>query len=304
MSVFWVWGRGDRAPSRSQVVARRGDCAGTGSGGRKAGVQPGKWGAARRGRPVPFSFDQHPSRPDAHTLSLLTIITLLSTHTHTVFRHRALQPVAGARPHLGASVFVAPSATVAGDVRLGDRASVWFGAVVRGEYFWMLGRRGGEVQARKQMNRPPPFLSLPHTPPGDDARITIGDATNVQDGAVLSTTPSPEAGGGPRPLALGRGVTVGHGATIGAGAVVGDNALIGMGASVGEDAIVESGAIVAAGAVVPRGGTVPAGQLWAGTPAAFLRGLKPEEAAFLPVSADKYAELAAGYAKEGVAVAR
>lgn len=172
--------------------------------------------------------------------------------------------------------------------------------------WWGAGRaRSSGHEIKRNKNQPPSFLSPPPTHhPGDDARITIGDATNVQDGAILSTTPSPEAGGRPRPLALGRGVTVGHGATIGAGALVGDNALIGMGASVGEDAIVEGGAIVAAGAVVPRGGTVPAGQLWAGTPAAFLRGLKPEEAAFLPVSAERYAELAASYVKEGVAAAR
>lgn len=152
-------------------------------------------------------------------------------------------------------------------------------------------------------NPSPPLPSLPLLS-GDDARVTIGDATNVQDGAVLSTTPSPDAGGAaggaPRPLAVGRGVTIGHGARLSAGAVVGDNALIGMGAVVCEDAVVEGGAIVAAGAVVPRGATVPAGQLWAGAPAAYLRGLKPEEAAFLPLSSERYAELAKEYAGVGV----
>jgi len=265
------------------------ECACGGGRGRSCaeGAEAARAGsAAARGRPRARLRPSHPRRPT----------------TSSVFRHRALQPVAGAMPTLGAGVFVAPSATVAGDVALGDRASVWFGAVIRGEA--ERGRGGGGAARRPWPCRPPPFLSDPPTPPphppsGDDARVTIGDATNVQDGAVLRTTPSPSVGGPPRPLALGRGVTVGHGASIGAGAVVGDAALIGMGASVGEDAIVEGGAMVAAGAVVPPGATIPAGELWGGSPAARMRGLKPEEAAFLPASAERYAELAAAYIKEG-----
>lgn len=95
-------------------------------------------------------------------------------------------------------------------------------------------------------------------------------------------------------------MTVGHNASIGAGVVVGDEALIGMGASVGDGSIVEARAMVAAGAAVAAGSVVPSGELWGGVPARRLRALKPEEASFLPVSASKYAELAAGYAKEGL----
>lgn len=62
------------------------------------------------------------------------------THSHarsppffyTVSKHRTLQPYGGAAPSLGAGAFVAPGASVVGDVTIGDRASVWYNAVVRG----------------------------------------------------------------------------------------------------------------------------------------------------------------------------
>ena len=95
-------------------------------------------------------------------------------------------------------------------------------------------------------------------------------------------------------------MTVGHNASVGAGVTVGDEALIGMGATLGDGAVVEARAMVAAGAAVPAGAVVPSGELWGGVPARRLRALRPEEAAFLPCSASKYAELAAGYAKEGL----
>lgn len=60
---------------------------------------------------------------------------------------------------------------------------------------------------------------------------------------------------------------------------------------------VEKGAMVAAGSVVMAGTTVPAGQLWAGNPARFMRPLTPDEAAFIPKSADVYAKLGAEHAR-------
>ena len=56
--------------------------------------------------------------------------------------------------------------------------------------------------------------------------------------------------------------------------------------------------MVAAGAVVPVGSVVPSGQLWGGNPAKFLRDVKPEEASFMSVSAQKYVELASEHMKE------
>ena len=60
----------------------------------------------------------------------------------------------------------------------------------------------------------------------------------------------------------------------------------------------EKGAIVAAGALVTPGKIVPSGQIWAGTPAKFLRELEEGEADFILQSANNYAALASVHAAE------
>ena len=50
-----------------------------------------------------------------------------------VSKHRTLQPFEGARPQLGRDNFVAPNASLIGNVKLGDQSSVFYGAVVRGD---------------------------------------------------------------------------------------------------------------------------------------------------------------------------
>jgi hypothetical protein len=69
----------------------------------------------------------------------------------TLSRHRAVSNLGGAKPQLPSSGFVAPSASVIGDVAIGEHSSVWYGAVVR----------------------------------GDVNSVKIGDYTNLQDGAVI-----------------------------------------------------------------------------------------------------------------------
>ena len=119
-------------------------------------------------------------------------------------------------PELGSGVFVAASAAVIGQVRLGDEVSVWFGAVVR----------------------------------GDIGPIAIGARTNIQDHSVVHVTQ------GGRGVRIGDDVTVGHRAIIhectiedlaliGMGCVLLDGALIGRGA------VVAAGAVVREGQVVP-----------------------------------------------------
>ncbi len=121
-------------------------------------------------------------------------------------------------PRLGARVFLAPSAHLAGDVEVGDDASFWFHTVARGDVHW----------------------------------IRIGARTNVQDGAVLHVTHERH------PLTLGAGVVVGHqavlhGCTVEDGALVGIGARVLDGAVVGAGAQVGAGAVVAPGQRVPSG---------------------------------------------------
>lgn len=161
------------------------------------------------------------------------------------------------------STFVAPSAHVIGNVKLGLQSSVWYGAVLR----------------------------------GDINSIHVGDRTNIQDNAIVHVAREVPHGKGPRPTVIGNNCTIGHGAIIHA-AEIGDNCLVGMGATVLDGAKVESGAMVAAGALVTPGTVVPSGQIWAGSPAKFLRELTEEESQFIVASSENYSRLAAEHKVE------
>lgn len=110
---------------------------------------------------------------------------------------------------------VAANATVVGDVTLGEGASVWYGAVIR----------------------------------GDDAPIRIGANTNIQDNAVLHASPDlPLVIGAD--VTVGHGAIV-HGCTVEDGALVGMGSILLNGCVVGAEAMVAAGALVTGGTVIP-----------------------------------------------------
>lgn len=156
-------------------------------------------------------------------------------------------------PVIHPSVFVAANATVMGNVSIARNSSVFFGAVVRAE----------------------------------DAAITIGENTNIQDVCVLHTDPS-------LPMTIGSGVTVGHGAILHS-CTVGDNALIGMGAIVLNGAVVGRNCIVGAGSLVPPGMVIPDGSLVMGSPARIRREVTDEDIAANRRSADFYVKEGKAY---------
>ena len=123
--------------------------------------------------------------------------------------------VLGVAPTIASSAFIAPSASVMGDVHVGERSSVWFHATIR----------------------------------GDVHHIRIGADTNIQDGAVVHVT------GGLVPCLIGDRVTVGHNAIIhgctvedealiGMGATVLDEAVVGAQSIVGANALVTGRTII------------------------------------------------------------
>jgi carbonic anhydrase/acetyltransferase-like protein (isoleucine patch superfamily) len=120
----------------------------------------------------------------------------------------------------GGPVFVAPTATVTGDVTLGEETGIWFGAVLR----------------------------------GDRDRIEIGAGSNVQDNAVVHTSRGFPARIG-REVSVGHGAIL-HGCTIGDRVLVGMGAIVMNGAVVGEDTIIAAGAVVTEGTVIPPGSVV------------------------------------------------
>jgi gamma-carbonic anhydrase len=137
-----------------------------------------------------------------------------------------IKPVRGIHPKFGENCFLAENATVVGEVTMGDNCSVWFNAVIR----------------------------------GDVHSITIGNNTNIQDGAVIHCTYQKAK------TVIGNNVSIAHNAIV-HGCTLEDNVLIGMGAIVMDDAVVQSGCIIAAGAVVLAGTICEAGHIYAGMPA-------------------------------------
>ena len=178
-----------------------------------------------------------------------------------------LLPHRGRMPKVAASAFVAETAVLIGDVEVGEGASIWYGCVLR----------------------------------GDVNRIRVGEGTNLQDGTVVHGNHDPagdyrETGGG-MPTLIGARVTVGHMALIHA-CTVEDEAFIGMRSIVMDGALVEKGGMLAAGALLTPGKRVESGQLWAGSPARFLRSLTAEEQGEGAYLSKLYAELAVEYRKE------
>ena len=115
--------------------------------------------------------------------------------------------------------FIAPNAVLIGRVRLLKNASVWFGAVLRGDNDWITIGENSNVQDNAVM----------HTDPGLPA--TLGSNVTVGHNAIIH---SAEVGEG---TLIGMGATLLNGCKIGAGSIVGANALVGEGKVFGEGSL-------------------------------------------------------------------
>lgn len=126
---------------------------------------------------------------------------------------------------------------------------------------------------------------------GDVNRVRIGRNSNLQDNSVIHVDHKDW------PTIIGDDVLIGHMALV-HGTVIGDGAFIGMRATLMDGVVVEPGAMVAAGALVTPGRTVPTGQLWAGSPAKYMRDMSESELAWMATAPDRYA----GYARQHMEV--
>lgn len=168
----------------------------------------------------------------------------------------AVRPYENEMPRIGEKVYIDPQSAVIGKVVLGDDASVWPFAVIR----------------------------------GDVNHIEIGARTNIQDGAICHVTHDGPFTPGGFPLIVGDDVTVGHGAILHA-CTVGQGCLIGMNATVLDGAEIGDWSMIGAGSVVPPGKKVESGTLWLGNPARLLRKLSEREIEQLKYSAEHYVRL-------------
>ncbi len=138
-------------------------------------------------------------------------------------------------PKIHESAYIHPEAVVIGNVTIGAESSVWACAVLR----------------------------------GDDGEITIGSRSNVQDGAVIHTTPF-------HATTVGDGCTIGHLAHL-EGCRIKDGALVGTASVVLHDAEVQEGALIGANAVVTGGMIVPPRAMALGIPAKIREGVANKE---------------------------
>lgn len=127
-------------------------------------------------------------------------------------------PVNGVSPTFGENNFLAPNATIVGDVILGDDCSVWFNAVIR----------------------------------GDVNSIRIGNKVNIQDGAVIHCTYQKTK------VHLGNNVSIGHnaivhGCTVNDNVLIGMGAIVMDNCEIGSNTIIAAGAVVTEGTKVPSG---------------------------------------------------
>ena len=166
-------------------------------------------------------------------------------------------------PSLGAKCYVDPSAVIAGDVVLGDDASIW-----------------PLVAAR-----------------GDVNKIRIGARSNVQDGSVLHVTRKSAQNPEGFPLIIGEDVTVGHKCML-HGCELGSRILVGMGAIIMDGVIVEDDVFIGAGTLVPPNKRLESGYLYVGNPMQKKRPLKDSEMAFLKQSAINYVNLKDEYLED------
>ncbi|HET7786995.1 MAG TPA: gamma carbonic anhydrase family protein [Myxococcales bacterium] len=129
-----------------------------------------------------------------------------------------IRPFGGKTPLLGEGAFVAETASVIGDVIIGARSSIWYGAVLR----------------------------------GDVEKIRVGDETSIQDNTVIHVDSSGFS------TEVGNRVTVGHsvvlhGCRIGNAALIGIGSIVLNGAEVGDESMIGAGSLVTPGTRIPSG---------------------------------------------------
>jgi len=165
-------------------------------------------------------------------------------------------PKRGLFRRLPDGAFAAGNATITGDVTLGVDAGVWFGCVVR----------------------------------GDDAPLSVGDRTNVQDLTMIHADTGV-------PNRIGSEVTIGHRVVL-HGAEVEDRCLIGMGAVLLGGSKIGAESIIAAGAVVKENAVIPPRSLVVGVPARVVRAVTDDEVAMIKASAQGYVDKIAQYLED------
>ncbi len=169
-------------------------------------------------------------------------------------------PLDGITPKISPDAFIAPTAVLIGNVTVESEASIWFGAVLRGD--------------------------------DPDHGIIVGARSSVQDNCVVHV-------GAWGPTVIGPEVTVGHGAKF-ESCRIGRGSLIGMNAVILQEAVVGDECVIAANAVVLEKAVIPDRSVVAGVPGKVRKQLDGSAAEWVRRSADHYVKKSRRYLEQGV----
>lgn len=166
----------------------------------------------------------------------------------------------GKTPRVHPSAFVAPTAVLVGDVTVGPEASIWFGAVLRGD--------------------------------DPEHGIVVGAGSSVQDNCVVHV-------GTWGPTVIGERVTVGHGAKF-ESCRIGDRTVVGMNAVILQNAVVGEECVLAANTVVLEGAVIPPRSVVAGVPGVVKKTLDGSAAGWIAKGGRHYVALSRAYLAAGL----
>ena len=159
-------------------------------------------------------------------------------------KHRSIMPLYDLWPSHGRA-YIAPNATLIGEIYMGHECAVWSNAVLR----------------------------------GDINSITVMDYVFIGEHTVITTAASLPTGA-PAGVVIGCNVIVGPRCSLHS-CTIDDFVHVGAGSVILEGAKLEKGCAIGAGSVVPPGRLIPSNQLWAGNPVQFVRNLyEPDEISF------------------------
>lgn len=175
--------------------------------------------------------------------------------------HRRVMGLFDKKPILGSKCWIAPNASVIGSVELGEKASIFYGAVLR----------------------------------GDLNNIKVGKGTVIGDKVVIQGSSGFPYG--KLPTIIGNNVMIDHGTSLHA-CTIEDGCVIGMGCSILDGAVVGKNSILEAGSFVSPETNIPSGELWGGYPAQFIRKLSEDDFENMKKTSTFYNDLASQHAQE------
>ena len=166
----------------------------------------------------------------------------------------------GKTPQIPDSAYISQTATIIGDVQLGENVSIWPGAVIRADF----------------------------------GKITIGNNSAIEDNCVIHTG-SP--GTFFCDVDIGKDVHIGHGAVLNCRSI-GNNVLIGMNATILHESEIGSRCIIAASCLVSQGMKIPDNSFVTGIPAKIKGDVSPKQFMWIERAPQEYAKLAQKYKEE------